>query len=281
MKIKPYGHSEFIDFKQGKHLYIKDGQLIQNVTGITDVIDKPGLVYWSANQASEEIKETLVPGEALDEIQIEKLAKSAATRHTRHRDSAGSYGRLVHEAIEALIQKELLDKPLSVAHLLDVAENFEPVNELAKNAYQAWVRAMAEEFEGITFIESERIVWHQAENFIGTMDALAMRDGIFIFFDWKTSKSSYAEHGMQVSGYWGAAASVNPKITHKNSVRSIVHVPTVKQGYYKVYDEPRIRKELTGHTLREDYDAFLAAKRAYEWKQATPMEQRMKFVRRK
>ena len=284
MQIKPYGHTEFINFKEGPHLYIHHGDIVSSVTGITGVVDKPGLVIWSANQAGEEIKDTLVPGVGLDEIEIQKLAKAASQRHVNHRDSAGGIGRLVHNAIQAFIEKECLGKgPLTLAVLQGCAENYEPVNTKAKASYQAWVAAMTDSFIGMEFLEAERIVWNKDEGYIGTLDALGYWPAtkIFIFFDWKTSKGSYAEHGAQVAGYWGAAASVNPGLTVTNSQRTIIHIPCSRQGHFKTYDEYTIQKELTGQTLQQDYDAFLGMRTTYQWKQRTPMEQRMKYIRRK
>ena len=284
MQIKPYGHSEFINFKEGPHLYLHHGEIISSVTGITGVVDKPGLIIWAANQAGEEIKDTLVAGVGLDEIEIEKLVKAASTRHTKHRDSAGGIGRLVHNAIQAFIENEFIDKgQMELVILRDCAHAYEPVNVVAKASYQAWVAAMADSFIGMEFIEAERVVWNRNADYIGTLDAMGYwpAEKRFVLFDWKTSKGSYAEHGLQVAGYFGAVHSAQPKIHAGNTERCIIHIPCSRQGHFKIYDEYTIQKELTGQSLAQDYNAFLGAAITYKWKQATPMEKRMKYIRRK
>jgi hypothetical protein len=286
MQVKPYGHKEFITFKPRPHIYLRKNDLIPNVTGITGIIDKPGLVIWAANQAGEEIRETVEPGDVLDEISIEELAERASKRHTTIRNKAGGVGSVVHDAIEKYVNARLLDIPIDDDVVQSTAGDFRPVHERAAAAYDAWVMLMLKHFSGVTLTESETLAWNKDAGYIGTMDALGWyidSTGVqrWIIFDWKTSKNTYSEHGLQLAGYWGALESVNPKLKWSLCERAIVHIHPKIPMSPKVYKEYDIQKDLTGADLLTDYEAFLDCLGAYNWKNNTPLEKRMAYVRRR
>lgn len=91
-------------------------------------------------------------------------------------------------------QKEALDVGTQVHNWVEMYTKGEtlpmPENDSVKNGILAFLKRKTD--NKVEFIESEKIVYHKAYNYIGKLDAIAkISDKVFIL-DYKTSKSFYA-----------------------------------------------------------------------------------------
>jgi len=101
---KLYKNQLELFFNEKRHTYEVKGQIVPGVTGITGVIDKPGLIYWGINCTLDYLREHLQPGELLDEVEFESLLEEAKHAHRRVVGKAASVGSLVHKWIEKKIK---------------------------------------------------------------------------------------------------------------------------------------------------------------------------------
>ena len=183
-----------IEFNEENHEYFiqKNGQKIQvpGTTTITGVIDKSApLMWWAVNCARDYILDHLEPGEPLDELEIEQLAKNARLAHRNASDKAKNLGTLVHEWIEAYIKAQLNGGP----------EPEWPVNEAAHEPiieFLDW-----EERSEVVWGSSEVLVYNNDAKYAGTFDALAKVNGQITIIDFKTASGIYGTHKMQTAAY--------------------------------------------------------------------------------
>ena len=96
-----------LQFDAKKHHYTVDGQTVDGVTSILGIINKPALVYWSANKAAEFVEKNLTPGKALDELEIKKLSSGCKTAHRTFKDDAADIGTMFHVFCEQFIKAEI------------------------------------------------------------------------------------------------------------------------------------------------------------------------------
>jgi hypothetical protein len=87
-------------FNKAKHHYTLDGKTIDGVTSIIGIKNKPALVAWAANMAAEYVKNHIVAGKALDEIEIQQLVDGAKKAHRDFSGKAMNYGTALHSYIE-------------------------------------------------------------------------------------------------------------------------------------------------------------------------------------
>ncbi|MEK6884229.1 MAG: hypothetical protein AABY22_31655, partial [Nanoarchaeota archaeon] len=86
MPEKLYNELVILEFDKLKHLYFvttpdEETKRAYGVTSILGVLNKPALMFWSANMAAKYVEDNLMPGKALDEIEIKNLAEGAKNAH--------------------------------------------------------------------------------------------------------------------------------------------------------------------------------------------------------
>lgn len=184
-----YNGRVVLEFDEKKHVYTVNGEKLLSVTGITDIINKPALMYWAVNCTLEHIEEHLKPGVALDEIQIKGLLADAKTANRRVRDKAADIGTLVHAYAEAYIKAELGmgSHPES------------PINEAIRNGVDAFTQWW-DQFHVVP-VASEEKVYSEQFGYAGTLDLDAEVDGKRCIVDFKTSSGIYPEMWLQTAGY--------------------------------------------------------------------------------
>lgn len=177
-------------FRTGKHLYYFGGDgPWPGATGITDVLDKPGLTYWKREQ---------VAIAAIDNADLVKTGKPEAvvafllkSENTDGRDR----GTRIHGHIERLLQRQPLD----------YGEH--PEDEAAVEGSRAWLNQQATE-HGLKVLEVETFVLNPTLGYGGTVDLIAEIDGKITLLDWKSGKSVvdakgrvYQEMRLQLAAY--------------------------------------------------------------------------------
>lgn len=141
-----------------------DGQRVPGATTITGLLNKPYLIRWANNLGLEGIDSS------------------------KYVDEAASTGTLAHALIESNLKGETLDTSM-----------FSPVQvDLAENAVLSFF-----EWKGRHSIEPilcEVPLVSDKKRYGGTVDCYCKLDGKFTLLDFKTSKSIYEDHLLQVGG---------------------------------------------------------------------------------
>ena len=247
-----YDGRHVIDFRSGNHTYNHDKRgVIPNATGVCKVMAKPHLIPWAAKVASEHWAEAIEPGEAYDEIQLMKIFEDAKVAYDIYSGERRGIGNVVHDWAEKMALWEMgkLNKPRI------------PVNPDAKKGCQAWKQWRDK--HKVQWVCAERVAFNEDENYIGTIDGLALVDEVPRIIDYKTGKGIWPEAGIQCAAYQKAIA-LELGSPWDEAERLVLHLNT-KSGNCSEWDEDRIQSKLTGGDIDKDYECFLGLLAGYNW----------------
>lgn len=179
-----YRDTIHLDFDPVKHTYYINGELAFGVTTALGIIAKPYLVYWAANMAGDYVKANLVPGQQLDEIEIQTLVDGAKKAHNSRKEGAGAAGTYIHNWIEAFVRGE---KPAF------------PYNARLKEVCQDFISFWKEHKPVV--VAAEQMLCSPKYNLAGTPDMICRVNGKLTIMDWKTGSGIYPEMFMQMAAY--------------------------------------------------------------------------------
>lgn len=114
--------------------------------------------------------------------------------------TAGNRGSRIHAAIEAFIKGD------TIKHDAQFPDSDGNMAELSADEYRALVKFA--EWDAVTmpeYIVTEKTVISKAHGYAGTLDCLARINGKTYLTDWKTGKSVYTSHFLQVAALKRAA----------------------------------------------------------------------------
>ncbi len=241
------------DFKE-KCGYEIDGRWYPRVTKIVDIKSKPAL-YWFYGEAASY-----------------KAAKEIT-------ENSAKEGTLIHELVEKIMIGENPEVPPAVQPAISAFLEF--LN--TKNIH------VDKEFV-------EKRIFHPEHRYAGTIDTLALVDGKFGVLDIKTSQAIYRDYNLQTSAYLEALLSELPSLETRWILR-IDQVHTClkcgatmrpKGGRNKIRrsrtspcnENEHQWSDLTGLVemqefpfWKEDFQAFLGAKKLWEWENAHWLKQ--------
>lgn len=248
MKVNP------IEFKDS-HGYEIDGIWYPRVTKIVEIKAKPALYRFYGGMESFEAGEKV-------------------------KEKSANEGTLIHESIEAL----LLGKEI------DVSESIKP-------SVDAFMDFVSKKFIKVVPEFVERRLFHPDHRYAGTLDAIAEIDGKVGVLDIKTSQEIYRDYNLQTSAYVAAMEREVPELetrwilridqAHpcrkcgsllrtkggKEKVRlnwrngfskSCVHEWNGMKGFVELKEFP---------FWQEDFNAFLGAKKLWEWENEDVLKQ--------
>lgn len=251
-----------LGFDTKKHAYTLDGTKL--LSGVTTVLsatsDKAQLINWSANMASDYMKDNVGlfwRGEDVifDEEKFYQVVDESRTAHTRKKEAAGSLGTDVHALVEAYIVaciESAGGKPQEAIPRLIGVDPITPFIEWALN-------------EVAYFVAAEQKLYDEENAVAGTADFFYVsKAGEFVAGDLKTfpkmwSPDAYCQTG-QYARMWRvltglqATKSVVVKMCDPNDVR------LKKYGGkpFAVYER---------FALEEDEDIFLKRLAVYRYNQ--------------
>jgi len=241
------------DFK-GKCGYEIGGRWYPRVTKIIDIKSKPALYYFYGEAASY------------------KAAKEIT-------ENSAKEGTLIHEIVEKMMVGENPEIPEAIA----------PAIKGFKDFFESRNIIVEKEFV-------EKRIFHPQHRYAGTIDTLALIDGKFGVLDIKTSQAIYRDFNLQTSAYIEALLEELPSL----ETRWILRIDQVKKcfkcgatmrpkgGRNKIRKgrtmlcKPELHEwsELTGITeiqefpfWKEDFQAFLGAKKLWEWENINWLKQ--------
>jgi len=273
-----YGGKVFGEFKENKetgyHAYfVNDKERgIKNarpagVTIIEGIKDKSRpLQAWATGLARDFLEDKLLRGEYLSVADIYE----ACNLYNIRKKEAANIGDLIHNWCEQYINYRL--------GLPDCAKPEIPKDkaiQLGVIAFLDW-----EEQRKVKFLSSEKIVYSREHGYIGKMDIEAVIDGKHALTDLKTGNGLYNGVRLQTSAYWWADVEESGKpydtrwaIRLSKETKEDYDARMHKKGLKDWPDYQVFEAMEFADGVEEDFAAFLAAKKLYEWDKKTDFYQ--------
>jgi len=225
----------------GTRLYVhpKTGEAVPSVTTIIAQLAKPKLSGWAARMAAEYATREW---ESLGELSDYGKKEAIRYAHERERQGSADLGTAVHHAIDCWTKGEPHD------HAKDVDPY---LNSFTKFLMEKRPR----------FLYSEVTMWNRTHNYAGTADAICEISGETWVADYKSGKSLYPEVGLQLSALGRGEFIILPDGTELN-------MPVIDR-LAAVSIRPRSWKFVKVQHDKDNFEAFLAARRLYEWSTET------------
>jgi len=215
-----------------------------SVTTALDILDKPGLMYWAANEerkAFETAMLAVLSGPHADQPDKVLEAVIAATRGAKAMEKEKAKAAAIGTAAHAYIEWET--KRLLGEKVGDEPEIPEPA-QWAVESWKDWAKEV-----NFTPIASEQTVFCPGCGYAGTFDWIAKVRGVVTLGDIKTSKAIYPEAYLQNIAYRHATAI-------ETEQGMILRLP-------KVVTDPAFEAMIVPETSILD---FLAVLQAWRWK---------------
>ncbi len=185
--------------------YTVNGQELPSVTTITGMLDKPALIPWTAKMMKRFVLENVTNIDMGSPHALENLLDAAMSAGKAERDRSAGVGTETHDMLEAYGALRILPEdegglpnraPL-VWNDADV-ENEQTHNTLS--AFNSWVTT-----NDVIYLRAEAGVHSLTYGFAGTLDAIAVVNGVPFILDYKTSNYLGDEYKLQLAAYWLAA----------------------------------------------------------------------------
>lgn len=160
------------------------GVPIKRVTTIIGKVIAKNLSFWAAKCAADLMRERLVAGQVLDEVEINKICYDATRAHVTIRDTAADAGSFVHDWLHNMVKDTTLDLPVNPA-----------MREACESAKRWYDR------HKIKVVQSETPLFSKSMLLAGTPDLICYIDGKLSIVDWKTGKGLYYDHLIQLGFY--------------------------------------------------------------------------------
>lgn len=206
------------------------------MTTIMDVaVAKPPLVDWAAKMAA---THAVANWEELGRLPVMKRVEQIRWAHRHAADEAAAVGDAVHETIEAWSKG-------TPAEVTKVTNSF-------LNQFIGFMTTVQPEF-----LENEVTLWSREHGYAGTADWIASIDGHVFLGDNKTGKRVYDEVGLQLSALAHADFIIREDGTEEP-------MPEI-EFMAALHVRPRSWKLVRVNHSEENFQAFLAAKRIYDW----------------
>lgn len=239
VELKDYGRST------GYCAIMTDGKSVRlrRVTSVLNLLDKPALVQWSANECAAYVGELWKPSRGYSQAEIDGILGDARYAHRRKKDEAAGYGTMAHEIIERFMKEGYWPDDAAWESI-----PFEVANSLALFS-EWWTNAGL-----VEVVEAERYVWDMEFHYGGTCDLLARdKDGQLWLIDWKTGKGIYGTMILQLAAYFNALHKLGVKPVGAKIVQ-IGKTDAAPQIYEPTLDE-----------LREAWRAFGSLSRMHDF----------------
>jgi hypothetical protein len=180
--------------------YRIDGRELPSVTTVLDVISKPALGPWYAQQERRYFEAAMLevlsrPGARDPEFVLSAVAVAVTgvKAADREKQRAATIGAAVHAGIEWHLRRVLGDDPGPEPSLPESAV-------WAMESWRDWAASVA-----LEPLIVERTVYCIECGYAGTLDLYAKVKGVLTVLDWKTGKAIYPEAFLQNVAYRHAA----------------------------------------------------------------------------
>lgn len=240
---KLYNGTINVSFNENNHAYLVNGERCKiSVTGVTGMMDKPALKFWSVKMMKEYLLDWINKN-SLDQESLISAIEEGSKAHTKFKEQAADMGTLVHNWAEQYILYELKlikDKPV-----ID-----KKADEKVKNGILAFLQWINE--HKIKFIASEQLLYSKKYKYCGLADCIAKVDGKLTLVDFKTSSGIYPEFWLQVAAYRGADEEERGTKYENNIIIQF----NKETGDFHVEER---------NEQKSDYEAFLGLLKTKKW----------------
>lgn len=257
---------------------------VWSVTNILNIINKPQLMPWAANNQFEADKDRaweIRDMQFEDRPHFDLEMEPAKGKYKEVSQKAMDLGSLVHGMIDAYFQvwgftkENFYEDTYNEEYYMLFLSDYYPTKAI--QCLAGFFRAIRE--NNITIHQSEQTVYH-SEGFAGTLDAIGTFDDAEGVFDWKTG-GVYWPYWLQLEAYKRAWEQMYKKGL---SFRGIIRLDTDNPGEYEILIRPltintelriwvdkrkkkkeyerKVRKITSDHEV--DWQAFLSAKKLFE-----------------
>lgn len=241
-----------IDGRSGRFYDVAGIGLLPSVTHILQVIGKPALINWAANQertacldAAADLYLDLCKTQPMSRPVYLVTLQSRIGKQKAHRktlEKASEIGSQVHGLIEWELRRQLGQQVGPEPRVVDDAQ-------WAYMSFQDWANSVS-----LKPIFIEQIVFSTMHGFAGTMDLLAEVNGVPTLIDFKTGKAIYSEAFLQNCAYQAALAEMGHTAAQGGLV---VRLP-------KVQTDPAFEVGVVP-PVAELLPTFLAVKSVWTW----------------
>ena len=235
MKLKGYN----LNFDAVGHTYELGGKLLTGTTTILGILDKPFLKPWVAKLTSETIEKNWKPEVPYTKEAITLICKNAKSAYKSVGKEAMDSGKLAHEWIEQYIKGKAQNKLTD-----DKAQN-------AVNAFLEW-----EKSHKVEWLASELILASPTYTFAGTIDAVAMIDGVMTLVDFKTSNQISDDYNLQLAAYYILLDENLVDGEPRPTQRLILRIPKTGKDF---------EAKVVQSDLKFEIATFLHLREAYKW----------------
>lgn len=267
-----------------------DGEKVStnSVSTIVGIKDKSiGLQSYAVEQMRDWLLPLIARGITEEDI------LEAATKYTEFKEAAANIGDLIHGWCEDFINYQLKRGPMP-----DMPEL--PAVEIGVNAFLDWQKE-----HKIKYYSTEKIIYSLQHGYVGRMDIEAAIDGRRCILDLKTSNGLYNGVRMQTAAY---ASALNEELvsykapelitgrwalrlakeTEEDYLKRMIlkkkhknpQEPAESEAEYRarikaladpylIFEVMNLDPDPKVDTLADDYDAFLAAQKLYQWDRCT------------
>jgi hypothetical protein len=197
-EYKFYNGTETVYFDRAAHVYSRyvheEYVVVPGATTITDFQDKPFLVPWAAKMTAAYVRNNFQFDKLYTVEELEELLALAKRNFRDYTERAAETGSIAHDWIERYIKAKIANRPHDEAL---------PEDERAANGVRSFLNWEAENH--VQWLASERKIYSLKYGFAGTMDALAIVNGVMAVIDFKTSNHLHRlSYGMQTAAYQAA-----------------------------------------------------------------------------
>lgn len=179
-----------------------------SVTSIIGCLDKPGLLYWAAEQAavaavaSAASLPTRITEEGEDAVV--KWLRDARFRRPKGRLSAASLGTCAHQACEEYALTGQRPTPDRIAEIIrsEGGARFDGITaetaviDQMLDRFDGWLQRFTPSYEA-----TEVVVYHPTYGYAGQTDGFLTIDGTRFIIDYKTSRDGYDSRGRPKAPY--------------------------------------------------------------------------------
>jgi hypothetical protein len=225
-------------------------QRLWSVTTIIGVLDKPALLYWSAEETAKLAIATIksLPARIAEEgqDQVIKWLRDARFRRPKDRLSASSLGTCAHHACEtyaltgirptrdelaAIVRAEAGNQRFSgTDHEVDV------LNRML-DRFDQWLQRFQPTYES-----TEVVVYHPTYGYAGQVDAFLIIDGVRLIVDYKSSRDGFDSKGQPKTPYPEAALQLAAyRYAESAAVWRARRIERFRRRYYLLGDAERDR----------------------------------------
>jgi hypothetical protein len=246
--VKPFMPAGAFVTDDHRYYFNGDGP-VPSVTTVLEVLDKPALSTWKAQQAVRAIWR--YEGEELADMTEDEAVKWALAEVRKTRSNAATVGTGLHHIADMVTRASESD-----SKGFQVSDDVQP--------YLDAYRGFLDRYSRSAFVSSEKAVW-SLNGYGGTYDLLIMIDGELWLLDLKTGRGLYPEYARQLAGYRWADYIILPgdptTYDMPNVDRTgVLHLrpDQYPDTGYRLYEYPT--------TYDSDYMTFLGLLEAYKWR---------------